>query len=137
MMKAKGKETEEESDRRGSFEGPLVEAEYVFAKAVGAYSRSAVKEGSFKGRPIGNMKEQLAMRAGLEEKDRGKKYVIMIGVLRPLLMSPCAKRGFTVPRQPWAGDTSARHLPLHPVKMAPDWTAFSGPSSYWLVSPVQ
>ena len=83
MMKAKGRETEEdveEADRRGSFKkGPAVEAEYMFVKAAGAYSRSAVKEGSFKERPIRNMKEQLAMRASLEEKDRGKKYVISIG----------------------------------------------------------
>ena len=39
----------------------------------------AIKEGSFKGRPIGNMKEQLAARAGLEEKVVGKKYVTMVG----------------------------------------------------------
>ena len=83
MMKAKGKETEEdveEVERRGSFEkGPSVEAEYVFTKALCAYSRSAVKEGSFKGRPIGNVKDPLAQRAGLEEKDRGKKYILTIG----------------------------------------------------------
>ena len=71
MMRSKGKEREEESmesDRRKSLEkGPSVEAEYVFSKAVGGYSRVAIKEGSFKGRPIGNVKEQLAARAGLEE----------------------------------------------------------------------
>ena len=39
----------------------------------------AIKEGSFKGRPIGNVKEQLAARAGLEEKVVGKKYVTMVG----------------------------------------------------------
>ena len=64
MMRSKGKEIEEESveaERRGSFEkGPSVEGEYVFTKAVGSYSRAAIKEGSFKGRPIGNVKEQLA-----------------------------------------------------------------------------
>ena len=83
MMRSKGKEREEESmesDRRKSFEkGPSVEAEYVFSKAVGGYSRVAIKEGSFKGRPIGNVKEQLAARAGLEEKVVGKKYVTMVG----------------------------------------------------------
>ena len=39
------------------------------------------------------------------------------------------------PPQLRAGDTSVHHLPLHPLKMAPDWSAFSGPSSYWLMSP--
>ena len=83
MLRAKGKETDEkvgESERRGSFgKGPSVEGEYAFTKATGAYSRSAIKDGSFKGRQIGNVNEQLADRAGLEEKDRGKKYVTVIG----------------------------------------------------------
>ena len=83
MMRSKGKEIEEESveaERRGSFEkGPSVEGEYEFSKAVGGYNRAAIKEGSFKGRPIGNVKEQLAVRAGLEEKGVGKKYVIVVG----------------------------------------------------------
>ena len=82
-MRSKGKEIEEESveaERRGSFEkGPSVEGEYVFTKAVGSYSRAAIKEGSFKGRPIGNVKEQLAARAGLEEKGVGRKYVTVVG----------------------------------------------------------
>ena len=83
MMRAKGKETDDadgETERRRSFgKGPSVEAEYAFTKAIGAYSRSAIKDGSYKGRQLGNLKEQLAARAGLEEKDRGKKMVIMIG----------------------------------------------------------
>ena len=83
MMRAKGKETDDvdgETERRRRFKkGPSVEAEYAFTKAIGAYSRSAIKDGSYKGRQIGNLNEQLAARAGLEEKDRGKKMVIMIG----------------------------------------------------------
>ena len=82
-MRSKGKEIEEESveaERRGSFEkGPSVEGEYVFTKAVGSYSRAAIKEGSFKGRPIGKVKEQLAARAGLEEKGLVKKYIVVGG----------------------------------------------------------
>ena len=39
----------------------------------------AIKEGSFKGRQIGNVKDQQAARAGLEEKMRGKKYVSVVG----------------------------------------------------------
>ena len=83
MMRSKGKEQEEESvesERRKSFErGPSVEAEYAFAKAVSSYSRLAVKDGSYKGRPIGNVREQLAARAGLEEKVVGKSYVTVVG----------------------------------------------------------
>ena len=76
MMQEKGKESEEESEeavKRKSFErGPSVESEFTFTKAVTGYSKLAIKEGSFKGRQIGNVKEQLAARARLEEKDRGK-----------------------------------------------------------------
>ena len=83
MLRAKGKDVEEdveEAERRWSFgKGSSVEAEFAFSKAVGAYSRVAVKEGSFKGRPIGNVKDQLAQRASLEEKNRGKKYIVTIG----------------------------------------------------------
>ena len=83
MMREKGKEVEEESEeavKRKSFErGPSVESEFTFTKAVTGYSKVAIKEGSFKGGPIGNVKEQLAARAGLEEKDRGKKYVSVVG----------------------------------------------------------
>ena len=54
-----------------------------------------------------------------------------------LLMSPRVKRGFTVPFPSCrASDTSACHLPLHLVKMAPDWTAFSGASSHWSIQPL-
>ena len=83
MMRDKGKETEEDSEeaeKRKSFEsGPSVESEFSFTKAVGGYSRLAIKEGSFKGRQIGNVKDQQAARAGLEEKMRGKKYVSVVG----------------------------------------------------------
>ena len=77
MMREKGKEVEEESEeavKRKSFErGPSVESEFRFTKAVIGYNKMAIKEGSFKGRQIGNAREQLASRAGLEEKERGKK----------------------------------------------------------------
>ena len=77
MMREKGKELEEENEeavKRKSFErGPSVESEFRFTKAVIGYSKMAIEEGSFKGRQIGNVREQLASRAGLEEKERGKK----------------------------------------------------------------
>ena len=59
--------------KRKSFErGPSVESEFTFTKAVTGYSKLAIEAGSFKGRQIGNVKEQLAARARLEEKDRGQ-----------------------------------------------------------------
>ena len=76
MLREKGKDAEEdveEAERRGSFEkGPSVEAEFAFTRAVGAYSRVAVKEGSFKGRPIGNVKDQLAQRLAWKRRTGGR-----------------------------------------------------------------
>ena len=56
-----------------------VEAEYAFVKAVGGYTKLARQTGSFMGRQIGNVKEQLAVRAALEEKEQRRKLVFVIG----------------------------------------------------------
>ena len=83
MLRGKGKESEqeeEEQEKRGSFDkGVSVEAEYTFAKAEGEFTRKAVTEGSYTGGVIKNVKEQLALRAGMEEKGSTKKYVVTVG----------------------------------------------------------
>ena len=83
MLSEKGVEEEQdgaEQERRSSFEkGVSVEAEFVFVKAVGEFTRKAVKEGSYTGGVVKNVKEQLSRRAQIEEKGSTKKYVVVIG----------------------------------------------------------
>ena len=52
--------------------------EYCFTNAVGKFSREALKEGSYKGCIVRNVKEQLATRARLEEKVSGKPTAVCI-----------------------------------------------------------
>ena len=85
MLKGKGKgrkeeEDDEEKTRRESFErGVSIEAEFAFVTAIGKFTKAAIKEGSYTGRPVGNVREQLANRAQVEEKEQGKKYVFVVG----------------------------------------------------------
>ena len=83
LLESKGKfgeEEEYEQKRRSSFErGVSVEAEFAFTNAVSRYTREAVKEGSYNGIVVGNVKEQLLARARLEEKGSGKVSVLMVG----------------------------------------------------------
>ena len=83
LLESKGRFSEEEEyeqKRRGSFErGVSVEAEYAFTNAVSKYTREAVKEGSYNGIVVGNVKEQLLARARLEEKESGKISVLVVG----------------------------------------------------------
>ena len=83
MLEIKGKygeDEEYEQERRSSFfRGVSVEAEYSFTNTVGKFTRQAVKEGSFKGKTIGNVKEQLLARTRLEEKGSRKKSTVVVG----------------------------------------------------------
>ena len=56
-----------------------MEAEYAFTNAVSRYTREAVKEGSYRGIVVGNIKEQLLARARLEEKENRKVSVLVVG----------------------------------------------------------
>ena len=84
MLREKGRveeEDDEEKIRRESFErGVSIEAEYAFVTAVGRFTKAAIKEGSYTGRPVGNVREQLANRAMVEEKEYGKKNLFVVGV---------------------------------------------------------
>ena len=51
----------------------------AFTNAVSRYMREAVKEGSYKGIVVGNIKEQLLARARLEEKGNGRSLVLLVG----------------------------------------------------------
>ena len=83
LLESKGKfgeEEEYEQKKRSSFErGVSVEAEFAFTNAVSKYTREAVKEGSYKGIVVGNIKEQLLARARLEEKGKGRSSVRLVG----------------------------------------------------------
>ena len=84
LMAAKGvkidEEEEEEKEKRNSFrKGVSMEGEYCFAKAVSDYTRKARENGSYNGRQVGNVREQLAVRAALEEKEVRKKLVFFVG----------------------------------------------------------
>ena len=71
---------DEEKTRRESFEkGVSIEGEYAFVSAVGRFTKKAIKEGSFTGRPVGNVKEQLENRARVEDREQGKKHVLLVG----------------------------------------------------------
>ena len=75
-----GEDEEYEQEKRSHFaKGVSVEAEYCFTNAVGKFSREALKEGSYKGCIVRNVKEQLATRARLEEKVSGKPTAVLIG----------------------------------------------------------
>ena len=75
-----GEDEEYEQERRSSFvRGVSVEAEYSFTNAVGKFTKEAVKEGSYKGSIVGNIKEQLLARTRIEEKWSGKKTAVVIG----------------------------------------------------------
>ena len=56
-----------------------MKAEFAFTNAVSRYTREAVKEGSYKGIVVGNIKEQLLARARLEEKGNGRSLVLLVG----------------------------------------------------------
>ena len=75
-----GMEEEFAQEKRSSFaKGVSVKAEHCFTSAVGKFLKEALKEGSYKGNMVGNVKEQLAARARLEEKGNGRKTVVLIG----------------------------------------------------------
>ena len=59
--------------------GVSMEGEYGFARAVSEYTKRARENGSYSGRQVGNVKEQLAVRASLEEKEVRKKLVFFVG----------------------------------------------------------
>ena len=83
ILKEKGKREEEDDEekiRRESFErGVSIEAEFAFVSAIGKFTKAAIKEGSYTGRPVGNVREQLANRAQVEDKEQGKKNVFVVG----------------------------------------------------------
>jgi hypothetical protein len=71
-----------EDERRGreSTEcGVSVEGEYTFISAVLQFTRMARNEEYFKGERIRNVREQLAMRARLENQGKVKRYVVAVG----------------------------------------------------------
>ena len=78
MLEEKGLGGEDEEYEQGVLGGVTV-VEYCFTNAVGKFSREALKEGSYKGCIVRNVKEQLATRARLEEKVSGKPTAVLIG----------------------------------------------------------
>jgi hypothetical protein len=65
---------------RESFEnGVSVEGEFAFTMGLAAYCKEAVREGSFKGSYVLNVKEQMEGRALREGKEGKKVSMLMIG----------------------------------------------------------
>ena len=76
------KDSEEESERkiRESFEnGVSMEGEFAFGKAVGEFLRQAVREGSYRGNYVLNLREQMEQRAARESREGGKVKAVVIG----------------------------------------------------------
>jgi hypothetical protein len=79
MMEGKG-DTVAGLRERESFEnGVSVEGEFAFTMGVAAFCKEAVREGSFKGSYVLNVKEQMEGRALREGKEGKKVSVLMIG----------------------------------------------------------
>jgi hypothetical protein len=70
---------EERECREGFGNGVSMEAEFAFTKAVGEYCREAVREGSYRGNYVLNIKEQMEQRVRRESRDSGKVRVMVIG----------------------------------------------------------
>jgi hypothetical protein len=63
---------------RDSFEeGVSVEAEYAFTKAVGEFCKEAVREGSFKGNYVFNLKEQMGKRTSVEGETQSETDLLV------------------------------------------------------------
>jgi hypothetical protein len=60
-------EDKEKEMRESTENGVSVEGEYMFTQAVGRFTRGAEKVGYYKGLRVGNVKEQLHMRAKQEK----------------------------------------------------------------------
>ncbi len=79
MMVGKG-DTVAGLRERESFEnGVSVEGEFAFTMGVAAFCKEAVREGSYKGSYVLNVKEQMEGWAQREGKEGKKVYVLMIG----------------------------------------------------------
>jgi hypothetical protein len=70
MLAEREGETDEGREGRESFEnGVSMEGEFAFTKAVAAYCKEAVREGSFRGNYVLNIKEQMEQRAMRAERE--------------------------------------------------------------------
>jgi hypothetical protein len=79
MMEGKG-DTVAGLRERESFEnGVSVEGEFAFTMGVAAFCKEAVREGSFKGSYVLNVKEQMEGRALREGKEGKKVSVLVVG----------------------------------------------------------
>jgi hypothetical protein len=70
MMAERNGGVDEGREGRESFEnGVSAEGEFAFTKAVAAYCKEAVREGSFRGSYVLNIKEQMEQRAVRAERE--------------------------------------------------------------------
>jgi hypothetical protein len=80
MAEERGMDGEEEKGQRESFEhGMSMEAEFAFTRAVGDFCREGVREGSFNGNYVMNVREQMEERVRLREGESKKCRVLFVG----------------------------------------------------------
>ncbi len=80
MMAERDGGVDDGREGRESFEnGVSVEGEFAFTKAVAAYCKEAVREGSFRGSYVLNIKEKMEQRAVRAEREGWKVNVLMVG----------------------------------------------------------
>jgi hypothetical protein len=79
LMEGKGDTVEGLRERETFENGVSVEGEFAFAMGVAAFCKEAVREGSFRGSYVLNVKEQMEGRAQREGKEGRKVSVLIIG----------------------------------------------------------
>jgi hypothetical protein len=70
---------EGKEDRESDEKGVSMEGEYAFTKAVGDFCREGVREGSYKGSYILNIREQMEERVRRNEGEGRKRMVLFVG----------------------------------------------------------
>jgi hypothetical protein len=74
-----GEQEEERRSRESDEHGVSMEGEYAFSKAVGDFCREGVREGTYKGNYVLNIKEQMEDRVRRREGEAKKLRVLFIG----------------------------------------------------------
>jgi len=73
------REREEREQREGVESGVSMEAEFAFTRAIGDFCREGVREGSYKGNYVLNLKEQMEERVRRREGELRKYSVLFVG----------------------------------------------------------
>jgi hypothetical protein len=80
MAEERGVDTEDERVQRECLDhGVSMEAEFAFTRAIGDFCREGVREGSFRGNYVLNVREQMEERVRVREGESKKCNVLFVG----------------------------------------------------------